>query len=74
MTKKEAENIQTVTQSCIRELNMLLRNQQGNLSDEEFKLLKSTVAQAMGQLIHVEDCSVYKQFPELRPYEIGSKS
>jgi len=73
MNKQDAENIQTVTQGCIRELNMLLRTQQGSVGESEFKVLKNNVAEAMGVLIHVEECSVYKDYPELRPYKLSSE-
>ena len=73
MNKQDAENIQTVTQGCIRELNMLLKVQQGLIGESEFKDFKINVAKAMGALIHVEECSVYKDYPELRPYKLSSE-
>ena len=71
MKKSEAEDIQTVTQGCIRELNMLLRVSRSTLDEDEFGTLKSNVAQAMAKLIDIEEFSVYNQYPELRPYDIS---
>lgn len=69
MKKEDAENIQTVTQGCIRELNMLLRIYEQVIDEAEFKILKSDIAQAMGRIIDIEEFSVYKDYPELRSYK-----
>jgi hypothetical protein len=73
MKKQDAENIQTITQGCIRELNMLLRIYQPSMDETEFKTLKSNIAQAMGRLIDIEELSVYNEFPELRPYRLSNE-
>ena len=73
MNKQDAENIQTVTQGCIGELNMLLKASQSSIDESEFKTLKSNIAQAMGMLIDVEEFSVYNEYPELRPYKLKGK-
>lgn len=71
MKKQDAENIQTVIQGCIRELNMLLRICQPSMDESDFNTLKSNVAQAMGSLINIEELSVYNEHPELRPYKLS---
>ena len=70
MSKEDAENIQTVTQGCIRELGMLMQLSKSRMSENEFNEFKSNVAQAMGRLIDIEEFHVYKNHPELRPYKL----
>lgn len=71
MKKESAEKIHKTVQGCIELLSVLMRDIKDETSKEEFDLLKTEMAQAMGRLIDIEEANVYRQYPELRPYELG---
>ena len=69
MKTDTAKKIFGSSQHCISKLNEMLFSVQNELTDKEFKELRTSVSQAMGRLIDICEIHVYTEHPELKPYE-----
>ena len=71
--KDEAKKIYVQSMKCIATLNESLKILKETINEDDFNEIRILYAENMGRLVDVCEIYVYKDFPDLRPYEIVSE-
>lgn len=74
MDKEIAEEIMGTLSHCMDKLNILLVDSKSKLSEEEYYVVKRTVAKVMNTCDFNIGRMIVEQYPELNPFEQNCKS